>query len=181
MGRGAKVSGDEPHQSVLGSADESATVHTRRRRSARVDPMEMPVPVVADDTATVQMAAETPAESVGPTEDMTDDPTVLEIPLQTGSPTVTAAFDEEELRRILCVPKMKRQVPTLVRFREDGQVPVRSVLVDIGEPVLRAGWEYYRSTMADASVQRYMELVYGITQTRLPRMYRVVAELDLTR
>lgn len=185
MGRGAKVSGgaapqEQSRQALLDAAPsedavpEGSVVHTRRRRSVKAEP----TPAQEIDGITIEPPIPEAVAEPEPAEEMTDDPAVL-TPSET--PTVTVAFEEEELRRILCVPKMKRQVPTLVRFREDGQVPVRSVLVDIGEPILRAGWEYYRSTNVNASVQDYMGLVYEITQTRLPRMYRVVAELDLTK
>lgn len=101
--------------------------------------------------------------------------------LQTDTATVTSPqpYSRGELRNIIGVPKLKSQVPTLVRFPDRETGAVRTVIVDIGEPILSAGWDYYRRTVPDATPSDYLEEVYAVTRSDVPRLYKVVAELRL--
>ena len=100
---------------------------------------------------------------------------------QTDTATVTSPqpYSRGELRNIIGVPKLKSQVPTLVRFPDRETGAVRTVIVDIGEPILSAGWDYYRRTVPDATPSDYLEEVYAVTRSDVPRLYKVVAELRL--
>ena len=89
------------------------------------------------------------------------------------------AYSRAELKAIVGKPRIKGQVPTLVRFRDDGQVPIMTVLVDIGEPLLREGWEYFHRAIPDSDPSDYLGEIYELTQTDVPRLWKVVAELRL--
>lgn len=97
--------------------------------------------------------------------------------------TVTVAspqtYSRGELRDIVGVPKLKSQVPTLVRFPDRETGALRTVIVDIGEPILSAGWDYYRRTVPGATPSDYLEEVRAVTRSDVPRLYKVVAELRL--
>ena len=82
------------------------------------------------------------------------------------------------LKEVLCVPKQKGQLPTLVRFRQEGQVPLRAVIVEIGEIELQKGWELYKS-FGDNDPEKYLLMMYDLTQHEIPRLYRTVAEMRL--
>lgn len=100
-----------------------------------------------------------------------------------GTETATVAsprtYSRGELRDIIGVPKLKSQVPTLVRFPDRETGALRTVIVDIGEPLLSAGWDYYRRTVPDAAPSDYLEEVRAVTRSDVPRLYKVVAELRL--
>lgn len=100
-----------------------------------------------------------------------------------GAETATVAspqtYSRGELRDIIGVPKLKSQVPTLVRFPDRETGALRTVIVDIGEPILSAGWDYYRRTVPDAAPSDYLEEVRAVTRSDVPRLYKVVAELRL--
>lgn len=204
MGRGAKVD----TQASLDIAEETTPVpapSTKRRRGVRAEPkaeetavetaVETTVETTAVETPVETTAVETAVETVAETVEAPEPEPVIEprpkpvqrsepvepVAMAIETPAASAVFDRDELARIICVPKSKRQVPTLVKYRADGEVPVRWVLVDIGEPILRAGWDYYRGVTVKPSAEEYMRLVYEITRMRLPRMYRVLAELDLAK
>ena len=84
------------------------------------------------------------------------------------------------LKAVLDVPKVKGQIPTLVRFRQDGQVPVRAVIVEIGENELLEGWKLYKSFQTGApDAERYLLMVYDLARHEIPRLYRTVAEVRL--
>ena len=83
------------------------------------------------------------------------------------------------LREILGVPKSRTAVPTLVRYRQDGQLALRGVIIDIGEYELTEGWKLYKSQVDDATPEKYLLKVYELTQTEIPRMYRTVGEMRL--
>lgn len=99
------------------------------------------------------------------------------------SETATVAspqtYSRGELRDIIGVPKLKSQVPTLVRFPDRETGALRTVIVDIGEPILSAGWDYYRRTVPNAEPSDYLEEVRAVTRSDVPRLYKVVAELRL--
>ena len=83
------------------------------------------------------------------------------------------------LRTVLRTPKQRGAVPTLVRYRQDGQLALRGVIIDIGEYELSEGWKLYKAHVPDATPERYLLKVYELTQTEIPRMYRTVGELRL--
>ena len=89
------------------------------------------------------------------------------------------AYSRAELKAIVGKPRIKGQVPTLVRFRDSSQVPIMTVLVDIGEPLLREGWEYFHRAIPDSDPSDYLGEIYELTQTEVPRLWKVVAELRL--
>lgn len=83
------------------------------------------------------------------------------------------------LKEILGVPKARTAVPTLVRYRQDGQLALRGVIIDIGEYELSEGWKLYKSQVDGATPEKYLLKVYELTQTEIPRMYRTVGEMRL--
>ena len=83
------------------------------------------------------------------------------------------------LKEILGVPKARTAVPTLVRYRQDGQLALRGVIIDIGEYELTEGWKLYKSQVDGATPEKYLLKVYELTQTEIPRMYRTVGEMRL--
>ena len=83
------------------------------------------------------------------------------------------------LKEILGVPKARAAVPTLVRYRQDGQLALRGVIIDIGEYELTEGWKLYKSQVDGATPEKYLLKVYELTQTEIPRMYRTVGEMRL--
>lgn len=83
------------------------------------------------------------------------------------------------LKEILGVPKARAAVPTLVRYRQDGQLALRGVIIDIGEYELTEGWKLYKSQVEGATPEKYLLKVYELTQTEIPRMYRTVGEMRL--
>lgn len=80
---------------------------------------------------------------------------------------------------ILRAPKVKGDPPTLVRFHEKDSIGLRAVLIDVGAPVLCDAWNYYRENADSPSSSEFLQHVYDITKMRIPRMYRIVAELRL--
>lgn len=88
---------------------------------------------------------------------------------------------QSRLRAILGKPKDKKAVPSLVRFRQGGQAPLRAVIIDIGENELREGWEFWKqnATVGWKDPEKYLLQVYELTQSEIPRMYRTVSELRL--
>lgn len=85
---------------------------------------------------------------------------------------------DERLKAILCKQKPRGAVPTLVKYHMNGQVPWRSVIIDIPEADLKEGWELYR-TMMPADGERYLLKVYELTRMDIPRLFRTVVELRL--
>ena len=85
---------------------------------------------------------------------------------------------DERLRAVLCKQKPRGAVPTLVRYHMNGQVPWRSVIIDIPEADLKEGWDIYRTVMP-ADGERYLLKVYELTRMDIPRLFRTVVELRL--
>ena len=85
---------------------------------------------------------------------------------------------DERLRAVLCKQKPRGAVPTLVRYHMNGQVPWRSVIIDIPEADLKEGWYIYRTVMP-ADGERYLLKVYELTRMDIPRLFRTVVELRL--
>lgn len=85
---------------------------------------------------------------------------------------------DERLKAILCKQKLRGAVPTLVKYHMNGQVPWRSVIIDIPEADLKEGWELYRTVMP-ADGERYLLKVYELTRMDIPRLFRTVVELRL--
>ena len=87
---------------------------------------------------------------------------------------------KDRLRAVLDVPRVKGQIPLLVRFRQDGMVPLRAVLVELGEVEFMKGWDIYKSFQdGKPDPERYLMMVYDLTQHEIPRLYRTVAEVKL--
>lgn len=84
----------------------------------------------------------------------------------------------ERLKAILCKQKPRGAVPTLVKYHMNGQVPWRSVIIDIPEADLKEGWDLYRTVMP-ADGERYLLKVYELTRMDIPRLFRTVVELRL--
>jgi hypothetical protein len=85
---------------------------------------------------------------------------------------------DERLKAVLCKQKPRGAVPTLVRYHMNGQVPWRSVIIDIPEADLKEGWDIYRTVMP-ADGERYLLKVYELTRMDIPRLFRTVVELRL--
>ena len=85
---------------------------------------------------------------------------------------------DERLKAVLCKQKPRGAVPTLVKYHMNGQVPWRSVIIDIPEADLKEGWELYRTVMP-ADGERYLLKVYELTRMDIPRLFRTVVELRL--
>lgn len=85
---------------------------------------------------------------------------------------------DERLKAILCKQKLRGAVPTLVKYHMNGQVPWRSVIIDIPEADLKEGWDLYRTVMP-ADGERYLLKVYELTRMDIPRLFRTVVELRL--
>ena len=85
---------------------------------------------------------------------------------------------DERLKAILCKQKLRGAVPTLVKYHMNGQVPWRSVIIDIPEADLKEGWELYRTVMP-ADGEKYLLKVYELTRMDIPRLFRTVVELRL--
>lgn len=86
---------------------------------------------------------------------------------------------EENLERILCAPKIKGALPTIVRFKERDSIGLRTVIIDIGAPVLYDAWCYYKANVDHPQAEDFLQYVYNLTKMRIPRLYKVVAELRL--
>lgn len=85
---------------------------------------------------------------------------------------------DERLKAVLCKQKPRGAVPTLVKYHMNGQVPWRSVIIDIPEADLKEGWDIYRTVMP-ADGERYLLKVYELTRMDIPRLFRTVVELRL--
>lgn len=164
-------------------------------QEAVAEPAE--APAEAPEKPAEPVAAETPAEAVkAPSEP-------AEVP---AADAVGVVFDltEEEARRaesrlpkrserrpadaddvrrtvgdMLCVPKTKGSLPTLVRYSPKGKVPKRAVIIDIGGPLLEEAWAWYKRSVSGADPEEFLLLVYEVTRTEMPRMYRTVSEMVL--
>lgn len=86
---------------------------------------------------------------------------------------------QENLSKILCAPKVKGALPTIVRFKEKDSIGLRTVIIDIGAPVLYDAWKYYKANADHPSAEAFLQYVYTLTKSRIPRLYKVVAELRL--
>ena len=136
----------------------------------------------AQDTPAEPEPVLTPAEALpepaqeGPvTVEFAAEPPVTYVP----TPPVTTAFDPGVLKRMVSMPKGKTQTPTLIRFRPDGDVRIRFILVDVGESVVREAWAYYRSVVPNATPERFLRELNGVMHLKPPRMFKVVADLSL--
>lgn len=84
----------------------------------------------------------------------------------------------EELVRILSPQKGKRGVPTLVGFESTYARAKRYVIIDINDNLLNDAYRCWRDHDAGDD-EAFLDMVYKITRTEVPRMYRTVAFLDL--
>lgn len=165
----AEVSAEEPSEEPVeetlheGGVVEPPVETSTDMGEERVAPVEALVPTPEPEPRTACIAGEPPRtiESMAP---LTADE--------------KTAILRSRLKEVLCVPKQKGQLPTLVRFRQGGQVPLRAVIVEIGEMELLKGWELYKS-FGDKDPERYLLMVYDLTQHEIPRLYRTVAEMRL--
>lgn len=84
----------------------------------------------------------------------------------------------EELVRILSPQKGKRGVPTLVGFESTYARAKRYVIIDINDNLLKDAYRCWKDHDAGDD-EMFLDMVYKITRTEVPRMYRTVAFLDL--
>lgn len=89
---------------------------------------------------------------------------------------------EDELKAILNVPKGKRAVPTFVTFYAARSNALRYVIVDITDSIIEDAWKKYIKIMGHkADEEEFMGLLYKITNTDVPRMYRSVGHVTLKK
>lgn len=174
MGRGEKVTLDG-FAGTPAEAPQEAPQEEARPKRKRVRAQEAP-----QEPEPVQEPAEAlPGPAPAPSEEVTvefdDEPSVTYVP----TPTVTTAFDPGVLKRMVSMPRGKTQTPTLIRFRPDGDVRVRFILVDLGESVVRDAWAYYRSAVPNATPERFLRELNSVMHLKPPRMFKVVADLSL--
>lgn len=161
MGRGEKVTLD----GFAGTPEEDARP---KRKRVRAEPAPEQVPEPEPAAAPEPEPEEVTVE--------TDEGVVTYVPTATAS----VAYDRGHLRAMVSVPRGKTQAPTLVRYRQDGDRRIRTLLTDVGESQIRAGWEYYRSTVAGATPESFLKELGIVLHPRPPRLYKVVAEMTLT-
>lgn len=84
----------------------------------------------------------------------------------------------KELVDILSPQKGKRAVPTKVRFWSRYAQAWRHVIIDVNEYLLA---DAYRCWLAHGRTddEEFLDHVYKIAKLDVPRMFRVVADLDL--
>lgn len=168
MGRGEKVTLDG-FAGTPAEAPQEEPRPKRKRVRAQDTPAE-PEPVLTPAEAPDEAPSDEPV-----TVEFDDEPPVTYVP----TPTVTAAFDPGVLKRMVSMPRGKTQTPTLIRFRPDGDVRIRFILVDVGESVVREAWAYYRSVVPNATPERFLRELNGVMHLKPPRMFKVVADLSL--
>lgn len=107
------------------------------------------------------------------------------IPDDPMTPTVTSpesAVPEngrDVLRRVLDVPKGKRDVPTLISYRNQWTGVKRHLIIDVAEPILRTAWDEWRTCTGQTDPEIFIGDVCAVLDTDYPRMYRTVVPLDL--
>lgn len=84
----------------------------------------------------------------------------------------------KELVNILSPQKGKRAVPTKIRFWSRYAQAWRHVIIDVNEYLLI---DAYKCWLAHGKTddEEFLDHVYKITKVDVPRMFRVVADLDL--
>lgn len=150
------------------------------------EPTEEPVKVPAEEPVKVPAEEPEPAPEPAKESESVAEPAVRSIESLYSEGALELTDEEREgvlrsrLKAVLDVPKVKGQIPTLVRFRQDGQVPVRAVIVEIGENELLEGWRLYKSFQKGIpDAERYLLMVYDLARHEIPRLYRTVAEVRL--
>lgn len=84
----------------------------------------------------------------------------------------------DRLTYILDVQRGKRTVPTLVSFSVTGGI--RYVIVDVNVNLVEDAWKEYKADRRDKSnPEEFMDMLYKILHTSIPRMYRAVAPIHL--
>lgn len=83
-----------------------------------------------------------------------------------------------EMAKILSPQKGKRAVPTLISFESSYAHARRWVIIDINNVLLEEAWNCWkRHGYHDDEL--FLDTIYKITKIEVPRMFRVVATLDL--
>lgn len=89
---------------------------------------------------------------------------------------------EAVLTEILNVPKGKRAVPTFVTFYAARSNAQRHVIVDVVDSVIEEAWAKYVEIKGyEADEEEFMGLLYKITNSDVPRMYRSVGYVTLKK
>lgn len=154
--------------------------------------VEAPVAVPAEPVAApaepvkvekpAEAPVEAPARDAGVVFDMTEEEArraESKLPRRSERRPADADDVRKAVGDMLCVPKTKGSLPTLVRYSPRGKVPKRAVIIDIGGPLLEEAWAWYKENVSGADAEDFLLLVYEVTRTEMPRMYRTVSEMVL--
>lgn len=86
---------------------------------------------------------------------------------------------KEDIGKIIKVPKTRGALPTLVTYPAGESVLKRYVIVDIGPIELEKAWKLYNERVPNGSAEQFLLIVYNLTESEIPRMYRAVSQLSL--
>ena len=154
---------------------------TAPRRSKKVTEVsEDAVPITSSSPSTEPA----PVSMTSTAPDSTSLTDTIVIPDDPMTPTVTAdevtpTSGRDVLRRVLDVPKGKRDVPTLISYRNQWTGVKRHLIIDVAEPVLRTAWDEWRTCTGQTDPEVFIGDVCAVLDTDYPRMYRTVVPLDL--
>ena len=82
-----------------------------------------------------------------------------------------------EIRNIVCVPRVRGAIPSLVKYKE-GYME-RFFFLDVDSELLRKAWSLYKVNAADPNPAAFTHLVINLLSAEFPRIYRAVSFVPL--
>lgn len=141
-------------------------------------------PVVADDDdASSLPQGKSPQVSPDETDALAGPPVPASPPSETPSPDTgqSGALSAEaliaEVRNIVCVPRVRGAIPSLVKYKE-GYME-RYFFLDVDSELLRKAWSLYKVNATDPNPAAFTHLVINLLSAEFPRIYRAVSFVPL--
>lgn len=165
----------------------------RRKKTVTVDEGSSPIlpesddadtPVVTDDSASSVSQETSPPGSPNGTGVLAGPPVPASPPSEqpvTGGKGQSEKIPNErliaEIRNIVCVPRVRGAIPSLVKYRE-GYLE-RYFFLDVDGELLRKAWSLYKVNAADPNPAAFTHLVINLLEAEFPRIYRAVTFVPL--
>lgn len=139
---------------------------------------------------TVEVAVELPDD---PVEVAIEEPEVPvevaveipDIPAENGAGTQASVRTDDEIMAVLSeiLKSSPRSKPTLVSFKPEGagtEGVRRYVFVEMPEAAVKQAWDYYRANSSERDHrEHFLQMLFDITHSSVPRMYRTCGTLSL--
>ena len=165
----------------------------RRKKTVTVDEGSSPIlpesdnadtPAVTDDSASSVSQETSPPGSPDDAGVLAGPPVPASPPSEqpaAGNSQSEKISDERliaEIRNIVCVPRVRGAIPSLVKYRE-GYLE-RYFFLDVDGELLRKAWSLYKVNAADPNPAAFTHLVINLLEAEFPRIYRAVTFVPLS-